>query len=174
MLLVKIKPLGWSIIFLILLCAGVVGFFLSRAPFHAANANAVADEPPAAFSKTALYPHIAATDPAVARALSAENLDGGEKLLDKEVTFLGHIVTIYTPASNSVHILNLAQKYKQALSVAIPEKVYAKFPDPQVLVGKQILVHGKLVLYNKHLEVMIDTLDQIHLVDGTKTTAATL
>jgi len=52
--------------------------------------------------------------------------------------------------------------------VVIEAKDYAKFPDPEELVGKQVLVRGTPFTFKNQLEVKAESLSQILIVDGTK------
>ena len=167
MVLVKIKPLGWVIVLLIFAFAGGVGFFLSRT--STAGASEVSSDSvtaPATFSTKVTLKHVSATDSRVKKAMPADDLDTAEKNVEKPVTFVGHVSGIYAPTSNSVQIINFAENYKDAVSAAIDAPDYGKFPDPKTLEGKDVLVSGQMIIFNKHLEVKITSPDQIQIVDG--------
>ena len=170
----KIRPLGLIFILLAFVGVGLIGFALSRmvAPKPpVVAATSPASETPVVFSTTAKFAHIPATDPSVARALSADNLDQGKDLIGKPTVILGHVVKIFVPAGSPVYLINFAQKYSNAFSVVIEAKDYGKFPDPNELMGKQVLVHGAPMVFKKQLEVKAESLDQLRIVDGTKAEA---
>lgn len=168
MVLVKIKPLGWVIVLLAFAFAGVAGFILSRTSTAGAAESMVgsASQPPQAFSKKVPLEHISATDAAVKNPMPADDLDTAEKNIDKPVTFVGRVSTVYVPGSNSVQIINFAENYKDAVSAAIDAPDYGKFPDPKTLEGKDLLITGQMIIFNKHLEVKLTSPDQIKIVDG--------
>ena len=64
--------------------------------------------------------------------------------------------------------LNFAKNYKDAFIVVIQSKDYGKFPDPEVLEGKLVVVTGKATVYEGKLEVIAESSDQIKIVDGAK------
>ena len=168
MVLVKIKPLGWVIVLLAFAFAGVAGFFLSRTtPAGAVESTAdSASQPPPAFSTKAVIGHVSPTDAAVKNAMPADDLDAAEKNVDKPVTLVGRVVQLYIPAGNPVQIMNFAENYKDAVSVAIDSKDYGNFPDPESLKGKELLITGQMIIFNKHLEVKLTSPDQIKIVDA--------
>lgn len=170
----KIRPLGLLLILASFVGVGIVGFVLSRSitpKTPPGSATSFPSPVPAVFSSTAKYAHIPALDPAVATALSAENLEHGKTLVGKPATILGHVVKIFVPAGNPVYLINFAQKHSNAFSVVIEAKDYEKFPDPNELVGKQVLVQGSPFYFKDQLEVKAESLDQLRIVDGTKAEA---
>lgn len=169
----KIRPLGIVLILLAFVGVGIAGFVVSRSVAPKAVATPLPSPIPVVLSKTAKFAHIPATDPQVATALSADNLDQGKTLIGKPATILGHVVKIFIPAGNPVILINFAQKHSNAFSVAIEPKDYEKFPDPEELVGKQVLVQGTPIVFKNQLEVKAESLDQIRIVDGTKSGTST-
>ena len=170
----KIRPLGLLLILLVFVGVGIAGFMLSRtvSPKDAsAEATPFPSPFPVVHSKTAKFSHIPATDGMVATALSAENLDQGKNLVGKPVTILGHVVKIFIPNGNPVILINFAQKHNNAFSVVIEPKDYEKFPDPEELVGKQVLVQGVPIVFKNQLEVKAESIDQLRIVDGSKSDA---
>jgi len=172
MLLVKIKPLGWTLILLGLVGVALVGFVLSRivAPqgsgaVTAASGSLLAQEV-GAFSKTATFAHVPASDPRIATALPADDLDTGEKKVGQTITITGQVVKIFAPTSGGVRVLNFAEDYRSAFSAAVEATDFGKFPDPNTLSGKHVLVTGPVIVFREHLQIKLTAPEQIQIIDG--------
>jgi len=175
MFLVRIKPMGWILIACAVGLAVMIGFFLPHLSAHqstvtppvtsASSAEKPSSATAPAFSKGMQFVHVSASHPAIQGALAANDLDNGEKVINKPISFVGVVSAIYSPAGNSVTIMNFAKNYKEAFSAAIQAENYKDLPDPHELVGKKILVHGTMINFNKHLEIQITSVNQIQIVD---------
>jgi len=170
MFLVKVKPLGWLLIALIFFGVGMIGYAASRLTGgHAmaeASAASTSDGAVPTFSETASYDHLSGTAPEVVGALKADDLDRGEKCVNKPCTFQGTVVKVFVPPSKAVTILNFSEDYNDAMSAVIQAPNYGAFPDPAQLVGKRVLVTGTMIVFKAHLEINVDSREQLHIIDG--------
>lgn len=166
--------MGWIILLCVIIGAVVTGAAISKrtaTPGKKAAAAGIAggiSASPASFSTKDGYAHVSATSPEVTAAIAADDLDAGEKMIDKTIIFTGKVAKVYVTNSKSMTFLNFADNYKDAFSIMIQSKDYGKFPDPSTLKGKQLVVTGKAVAYQGKLEVVADSPLQIKIVDGVK------
>jgi DNA/RNA endonuclease YhcR with UshA esterase domain len=72
---------------------------------------------------------------------------------------------VFTPAGNTVVLLNFAKNYKTALIGKIEAEHFAVFPDLTTLKGKKVLLSGKVVDYKGQPEIELTTLDSIRIVE---------
>ncbi len=108
---------------------------------------------------------ISAGSSAVRHALSASNLKAAAKLEGKQGSFVGKVVSVYIPSNKSVVLLDFAKPYYKAISAALKPAYYSQFPDMRSLLGKTVLLTGRLSLYNKkQLEIVLQRPSQIRVV----------
>jgi hypothetical protein len=116
-------------------------------------------------SKTAKFATVSAKSADVRKALDAKNLAAGLKLAGKKGSFVGTVVSVYTPRNHAGVYLDFSQPYKNSISGQILAANLAKFPSLSVLSGKRVLITGKFFVYERtHPEVAIDELTDIKLV----------
>jgi hypothetical protein len=107
---------------------------------------------------------IAAKDPAVEKALAANDLPAIQKLVGKTGAFKGTVVKVFTSRNNSIVILNFAKNYKEAATAVLKPEHYAKFPNMQSLKDKTVLVTGKVISYQERPEIELTKPEQIKII----------
>lgn len=115
-------------------------------------------------AKDKTFATIAAADPAVAKATAASDKAASAKLVGKEGALVGTVVAVYSPESNGIVILNFAKNFREAASVILRPKNYAKFPDLKTLKDKKIVVTGKVIDYQGQPEIELTAPTQIKIV----------
>jgi hypothetical protein len=100
----------------------------------------------------------------VKNALEAEDIAGAKKLVDKQAAFKGTVVKVYKSPNNSVLILNFTDNYRKALTAVLRPDYYSKFPDMDTLLDKQVLVSGKITLYQDRPQIMLISPSQIKII----------
>jgi hypothetical protein len=108
---------------------------------------------------------IKASDAKVKTAKPATDLKTAKALVGKSGAFVGTVVKVFAPKSNSVVLLNFANDYKAALVGAVDDKDFAKLPDLQKLTGKKVLLTGKVVDYKGQPQIQIDSPDDVRVVE---------
>lgn len=99
-------------------------------------------------------------------ALASTDINGAEKLIGKQGSFVGVINNIYKPKpGQDIIYLNFAKSWKTTISAAIPLTDRNNFPDLSSLVGKKVMITGKFAQYDKtHPEIIVTASKQIELV----------
>ncbi|EEF59053.1 hypothetical protein [Pedosphaera parvula] len=117
-------------------------------------------------SKTATFGKISKTDEAYKSALDAHELEAALKQADKASGFKGTVSGVYEPKGNAMAILNFDPQYKTAMTAVVRNENFSKFPDLKTLVGKDVLVAGKLIDFQGRPEIILTNVDQIKLVES--------
>jgi len=115
-------------------------------------------------SKTATFATVAATDAAVKKATDATKLDALKKLLDTDGAIVGTVSAIYAPQGSKLAILNFAEDHWKAATVVVRERDFAKFPVLRTLVGKKVLVTGRISEFKNKPQIEMTSLAQIKVV----------
>lgn len=116
-------------------------------------------------SKTAKFGVISTTNSEVKHALKATDLKAAMKLGGKKAVFIGIAISIYSPKSHSAIIVDMANPYKNAITLYLPAASFSRFPNMNELKGKKILVTGKVFIYKaKFPEITLVEPDQIKLI----------
>jgi hypothetical protein len=116
-------------------------------------------------SPTTTFGTIARTDATCINALDAHDLAAGLKLTGKEAAFKGTVTRLFEPRSGTIAILNFDAQYKTAMTAVLRKDAYAKFPALKSLIGKAVLVTGKITNYHDAPEIVLASPDQIKLVE---------
>jgi len=116
-------------------------------------------------SSTATFGKIARTDDAYTNALDAHDLSAGLKLTDKDAAFRGTVTRLFEPRSGAIAILNFDVQYKTAMTAVLRKENYTKFPALKSLVGRAVLVTGKITNYHDSPEIVLTSPDQIKVVE---------
>ncbi len=116
----------------------------------------------------------ATTQPA--EKLEASNFDALKAAVDKTVTVTGTIArTGWSPRGNILFI-NFEGIDRNGFGVVVPkdnkDAVAAHGEDAAALVGKQVEITGKIVLYREKPQIQIATADQIKVVGEAATKPA--
>lgn len=104
-------------------------------------------------------------DAAVKVALPAADLKTAAGLAGKERTFRGRVNRLFKSKSGSVSILNFAADYRKAIVAVVYRKDHARFPPLDKLVGRDILVRGKISLYEGRPQVVLTDPGQVSLIE---------
>jgi hypothetical protein len=139
---------------------GTTNYLAPRAQTPPTTQSAIA-------SPTATFGTIAKTDAAYTNALDAHDLAAGLKLADKEVAFKGTVARLFEPRSGTIAILNFDFQYKTAMTAVLRKENYGKFPALKSLIGKTVLVTGKITNYHDAPEIVLTRPDQIKVVKWT-------
>jgi DNA/RNA endonuclease YhcR with UshA esterase domain len=107
---------------------------------------------------------VAASSPAVGKALEVSDMAGAKKLVGKAGAFKGTVVKVYSPKSNSIVILNFAEKYQDTPVAVVKPEAYAKFPDLTLLKGKRVLVTGTFTEFKGQPQIELKEPAQLKLV----------
>ncbi len=119
-------------------------------------------------SKTATFATVAATDASVKKATDATKLEALKKLLDTDGAIVGTVSAIYVPDSGKMAILNFAEDHWKAATVIVRERDFAKFPVLRILVGKKVLVTGRVTEFKNKPQMDMTALSQIKIVKEDK------
>lgn len=115
-------------------------------------------------AKDIVFKEATAIDAASSGALGASDLDGLRKREGKETTVSGKVVTVFTPESRSIVLLNFARNYREAVVVGVKANRFSAFPDLRQLKDKTVLVTGPIVLYKDRPEILVESPSQIRIV----------
>ncbi len=74
-------------------------------------------------------------------AIAANDLEGFERLLLREIAVTGEVVKVHRPNAGAA-ILNFARDYKKAITVYIPADAFPRLPDLDSLVGRTVTARG--------------------------------
>ena len=99
-------------------------------------------------STTAVFGTADKTKAPYTTAIDAHDLKKAESLTNKEGAFRGKVTQVFTPRSGTVAILNFDKDYKTALTAVIYKENWAKFPDLETLVGKEVVISGKFANFH--------------------------
>lgn len=108
---------------------------------------------------------VAKTDEAYTTALDAHDLDGIKAKAGQDCAFKGTVSAIYAAPSGKIRILNFDPQYKKAMSAVVKSEQFDNFPDLETLVGKEVLITGKVVLHRERPEIQLKEIHQLRLVE---------
>ncbi|MDB6110109.1 MAG: hypothetical protein JWR69_1859 [Pedosphaera sp.] len=134
-------------------------------PDTAAAAKPVKQTQSELASKTATFAKVSKTNEAFTAALDAHELAAGLKQADKSGVIKGTVAKVFEPRGGGVAVLNFDADYKSAMTAVVRTENFAKFPDLKTLVGKQVVVAGKVADYHGAAQVVLTSADQIKLVE---------
>ena len=142
---------------------GLVAFGLAARGEDAAKPEEAkkAPEQPAA---AAAFGTVEKSDAAYTGALDAHDLDGLKQKADQEAAFKGTVSGTYEPNGAKLLIVNFDKQFKNAVSAVIKGGDISKLPDVKALVGKEVLVTGKVTLHRERPEIVVSDAGQIKLV----------
>jgi DNA/RNA endonuclease YhcR with UshA esterase domain len=115
-------------------------------------------------AKDKAFGTVAADSDTVKTALKADDLAAAKKQVGKTATFTGTIAKVFLPDSNSVVLINFAKNYREALTVVVYARNFAKFPDLTALNGKKVVVTGKVSDYRGQPQVELTDVDALKIV----------
>jgi hypothetical protein len=116
-------------------------------------------------SKTATFGKVAKTSETYTAALDAHELATGLKQVDKNSAIKGTVAKVFEPRGGAVAVLNFDADYKSAMTAVVRSDNFAKFPDLKTLVGKQVVVTGKVADYHGAAQIVLSDPEQIKLVE---------
>ncbi|GEM_PF-2275436 len=116
-------------------------------------------------SKTATFVKVPKDAAVLKTALDAHDLAAGLKQVEKTNSFQGTVAKIFEPRGGTIAILNFDQDYKTAMTAVLRGDDFDKFPDLKALVGKQVLVTGKIIDYHGTPEIVLNSPEQLKLVE---------
>lgn len=134
-----------------------------------ARASDTATEEPAAETETS-----AEAPAAEAPVLAAEDTAGMESKVGSEVIVEGVVRNVGKGPNDGITFLNFGDRRTGFTAVAF-RSVYDKFPDGfEKFAGQKVRVRGQLEKYrDSQLQIRLSTPDQIEIVAGAETPAAT-
>lgn len=93
------------------------------------------------------------------------NWKDAAKYVGKYVITEGKIVSSFN--NGMVCFLNFDKDYKNSLSLVIFPSSFKKFPEnpEKFYLGKKVRVEGRIKIYNDRLEIILDSQDQIKVLD---------
>ena len=163
---VRIKPLGWIVLFCCLGGAVLALLGISRVTLGGVGSAVSAALPEAAFAPTATFGHTSATDPVLQVAHAADDIDSLKALRDQTVTVHGRVLRVVAPAANDVRVLEFSRNEGGAIRAVLAASDFAAFPDPKTLVGQQVLITGSITLTGgRQLQVRLTTPEQLRIVN---------
>ena len=110
------------------------------------------------------FASIAATDPAVKKSVSAKKLDILRKRIGTDATVIGRVTQIYVPKGDALQVVNFAEPHYFAITAVLRKRDADKFPALKSLVGKKIIVTGRLVDYKDKAQIELTDPTQIKIV----------
>jgi len=116
-------------------------------------------------SKTEKFGKVAKADETYKKALDAHALEDATKLADTDGAIKGTVAKVFEPASGAMLILNFDADYRTAMTALLRKDNFEKFPAMTNLLGKDILVTGKLVKFQTRMEIVLTNVAQIKLVE---------
>jgi coenzyme F420-reducing hydrogenase alpha subunit len=116
-------------------------------------------------SQTATFGKVSKTSEAYTAALDAHDLAGGLKQADKSGAIKGTVAKVFEPRGGFVAVLNFDADYKSAMTAVVKSDNFAKFPELKNLVGKAVLVTGKVADYHGAAQIVVTGPEQIKLVE---------
>jgi hypothetical protein len=143
----------------------------ASAPDSAQPAKAARQSQSESASKDAKFGTITKTDAPYTNALDAHALGEALKQTDKPGAFKGTVSGVYEPRGNAMAILNFDANYRSAMTALLRNENFSKFPELKTLVGKEVVVSGKLVQFQGRTEIVLTSPDQIKIVAGSDTKA---
>ena len=114
-------------------------------------------------AKTA-FATIVPTDPALAKATAANDLEAVRKLSGKEGALQGAIAKVYVSDGNGIVILNFAKNFREAATAVVKPANYSKFPDLLTLNNKKVLVTGRVREFRGRPEIELTEAAQVKVV----------
>lgn len=108
---------------------------------------------------------VAKTDETYTAALDAHDLDGIRAKAGQDCTFKGTVSAIYAAPSGKIRILNFDPQYKKAMNAVVKSEQFDNFPDLETLVGKEVLITGKVVMHRERPEIQLKDIHQLRLVE---------
>jgi hypothetical protein len=170
MFMIKLRILPTTSIILSLLTAVSFAEDAKAPAAPAAAASAEAEKPVKksqsdVASKTATFGKVSKTSETYTAALDAHELAAGLKLADKSGTIKGTVAKVFEPRGGAVAVLNFDADYKSAMTAVVRGENFAKFPDLKSLVGKPVLVTGKVADYHGAAQIVVTSPEQIKLVE---------
>ena len=151
---------GLAVMFALAPCAFAQGAAETDAPKVHSQAQA------ALASKKVTFARAAAASSAVKGATNATDLSAVKKMLGKEITITGTVAKVFAPSTNTVVVLNFADEYWTAATVAVKSRYYAKFPDMKSLSGKTVVVTGRVIAYKDSVQIEVSDPTQIKIVQA--------
>jgi hypothetical protein len=115
-------------------------------------------------SKTAKFETTEKTDPLYKGALDAHELAGALKLVGKDGAFKGTITKLYEERDGDMVVLDFDPNYRTALTAALKNPDFPKFPDVKTLQGKEVVVSGRFVDFHGKAQIELTDPGQIKLV----------
>lgn len=135
---------------------------------HAAAQKEKGDQPApksqASLAAKTDFAVIAPTDPGLAKATAATDLDAVRKLSGKEGTLQGMVAKVYASEGNGIVILNFAKNFRDAATAVVKPANYSKFPDLLTLTGKKVLVTGRVREFRGRPEIELTDAAQVKIV----------
>ncbi len=88
-----------------------------------------------------------------------------QKYIGKYVITEGTIVSSFN--NGRVCFLNFHKDYKNYLSLVIFSSAFKKFPEnpEKYYLGKKVRVEGRIKIYNERLEIILESTDQISVLE---------
>jgi DNA/RNA endonuclease YhcR with UshA esterase domain len=143
----------------------VLTLFVASAPAQKPSEKKEPGKPQSAVAaKDKSFATVSAEDAVVKAALKADDLAGAKKQIDKTSTFTGTVAKVFLPDSNSVVLINFAKNYKEALTVVVYARNFAKFPNLNTLRGKKVVVTGKVSDYKGQPQVELTDVSALKIV----------
>ncbi len=118
-----------------------------------------------AASKTAKFEIISKTDPLYTSAIDAHDLSAANDKIGKEAAFRGTVSKVFESNKGGLLILNFDPDYKTALTAVLRRADFSKFPEMNLLLGKEIVVRGKFIDYQGRAEIVLTDAAQILIVE---------
>ena len=122
------------------------------------------DKTQSELASKAIFGTIKADSTEVKKALDAKKMDEAFKLVGKTGSFKGTVDKAYAPKSNNLVILDFDKDFKSALTAVVKADDFAKLPDLKKLEGKEVLVTGTFIDYQKKAQIVISKIEQVKLI----------
>jgi hypothetical protein len=148
--------------------AGLIVGLSLVAPFAAARQDGErpAGKPQAELAaKDKAFAKISPDSPEVKKATPASDLGAAKAAVGKPGAFVGVVERVFSPASNSVVLLNFAQDYRKAVVGQVRAADFGKFPDLKKLEKKRVLISGKVTEYKDRPQVELTTPASIKIIE---------
>jgi len=145
---------------LTLCCAAASGAASAQTAAKAAPKHKAQSE----VARNASFAEVAGTDAAVGKALDAKEMAAAKKLIGKDAAIKGTVVKVFAPSSNSIVILNFAEKYQEAAVAVLKPESFARFPEMSQLKGKRVLVTGTLTDYKGQPQIELKEPAQLKVI----------